>query len=148
MEVSPPRMENPEIRIDGRLDEGVWEAAASLVGFTQYEPVEGLPSTADTEVRVLYSGEAIYFGIRASDADPELILARLGERDRAVFGDDWVRIILDTYDDQRQGYVFYVNPLGIQTDGYWVEGMDTARATPSACPSTSIPTSSGTPRAG
>ena len=123
LQVSPPRFEEPQIRIDGRLDDLSWESAAALTGFTQYEPVEGLPSTETTEVRVLYSPDAIYFGIKANDTQPDLILARLGERDRAIFGDDWVRIILDTFDDQRQGYVFYVNPLGIQTDGYWIEGM-------------------------
>jgi hypothetical protein len=131
LEVSPPRIEDPEIRIDGFLEEDEWDHAASLVGFTQYEPIEGLPSSEDTEVRVLYSPDAIYFGIHAFDREPELILARLGERDRAIFGDDWVRIILDTFNDQRQGYVFYVNPLGIQTDGFWIEGMRRDRSTAS-----------------
>lgn len=127
LEVMPPRIEEPDIRIDGSLDDEDWQEAASLTGFTQYEPIEGLPSTEDTEVRVLYSPDAIYFGIQAFDTDPKGILARLGERDRSIFGDDWVRIILDTFDDERQGYVFYVNPLGIQTDGYWVEGMSRQR---------------------
>ncbi len=127
LDVEPPRLEEPRIRIDGLLDEVEWESAAALTGFTQYEPVEGLPSTEETEIRVLYSPEAIFFGIRAFDTEPDLILARLGERDRAIFGDDWVRIILDTFNDQRQGYVFYVNPLGIQTDGYWIEGMRRSR---------------------
>jgi len=122
LEVAPPRVESPAIRIDGVLDEPEWENAATLSGFSQYEPLEGIPASESTEVRILYSGEAIYFGIKAFDSQPHLILARLGERDRSVFGDDWVRIILDTFDDQRQGYVFYVNPLGIQTDGLWMEG--------------------------
>jgi hypothetical protein len=123
LEVTPPRFEEVEIRIDGRVEEAVWGEAAVLKDFTQYEPVEGIPSTEKTEVRVLYTGDAIYFGVLALDTEPELILARMGERDRSVFGDDWIRIILDTFDDQRQGYVFYVNPLGIQTDGLWIEGL-------------------------
>lgn len=132
LEVALPRIENPGIRIDGRLDEEEWQDAAVLREFSQYDPVEGIPSIEDTEVRILYSGDAIYFGIRAYDAEPELILARLGERDRSVFGDDWVRIILDTFDDQRQGYVFYVNPLGIQTDGLWIEGIRRREGRPSS----------------
>ena len=123
LEVTPPRIEAPEVRIDGRVEEEVWAEAAVLRDFTQYEPVEGIPATEATEVLVFYSGDAIYFGVHAYDSDPGRILARLGERDRSVFGDDWIRIILDTFDDQRQGYVFYVNPLGIQTDGLWIEGM-------------------------
>ncbi|MDH5804940.1 MAG: carbohydrate binding family 9 domain-containing protein, partial [Gemmatimonadota bacterium] len=123
LEVRVPRVSNVEIRIDGRLDEEIWRNAAVITGFTQYEPVEGIPATENTEVYVVYSSDAIYFGIRAFDSEPDLILARLGERDRSVFGDDWVRIMLDTFNDQRQAYVFYVNPLGIQTDGLWIEGM-------------------------
>ncbi|RMH17772.1 MAG: hypothetical protein D6701_07160 [Gemmatimonadetes bacterium] len=125
LDVHPPRIDEPKVRIDGRLDEAVWAQAAVLTGFTQYEPVEGRPATEDTEVRVFYSRDAIYFGILAYDRDPSGILARLGERDRAVFGDDWVRLMLDTFDDQRQAYVFYVNPLGLQTDGLWIEGIRT-----------------------
>ena len=124
LEVAIPRIEKPNIDIDGRLEEAVWSQAARLTGFTQYEPVEGAPVTEETEVLVLYSSEAIYFGIRARDSEPDLIMARLVQRDRSAFVDDWIRIMLDTFDDQRQAYVFYVNPLGIQTDGLWIEGLD------------------------
>ena len=124
LQVNVPRLDDPGLRIDGRLDEEAWATAAVLTDFSQYEPVEGIPSTEATEIRVFYTSDAMYFGVRAFDREPELILARLGERDRAVFGDDWVRIMLDTFDDQRQAYVFYVNPLGLQTDGLWIEGME------------------------
>ncbi len=124
LDVAIPRIEKPDIDVDGRLEEAVWSQAARLTGFTQYEPVEGAPVTEETEVLVLYSSEAIYFGIRAYDSEPELIMARLVQRDRSAFVDDWIRIMLDTFDDQRQAYVFYVNPLGIQTDGLWIEGID------------------------
>lgn len=135
LDVSPPRISSPSVSIDGRMDEAVWSDAAILTGFTQYEPVEGIEASENTEVRVFYTDEAIYFGIRAYDENPELILARLGERDRVVFNDDWVRLTLDTYNDQRQGYIFYVNPLGLQTDGLWVEGRSSGRGRSSAASS-------------
>lgn len=109
LDVTIPRIDRPDIRIDGRLNEAVWQQAALLNDFTQYEPVENIPATEATEVYVLFSSDAIYFGIRALDREPELIQARLGERDRAVSNDDWVRILLDTFDDQRRAYMFYVN---------------------------------------
>jgi len=127
LDVQVPRFEEASVHIDGRLDEARWAEAAVLGGFTQYEPVEGIESSESTELRVFYTHEAIYFGVRAHDSDPSSILARLGERDRAVFGDDWVRIMLDTFDDKRQAYVFYVNPLGLQTDGLWIEGLRRGR---------------------
>ncbi|MBW3553712.1 MAG: carbohydrate binding family 9 domain-containing protein, partial [Gemmatimonadetes bacterium] len=130
LEVRAPRVESPSIRVDGRLDEAIWAEAAVLSGFTQFEPAEGRPATEPTEVRVLYSGDAIYFGIYARDSRPDEIRATLGERDRGVFSDDWVRILLDTFHDSRQGYLFYVNPLGIQADGLWIEGLESRRGGP------------------
>lgn len=123
LDVRPPHLERVDVNVDGRLEEGVWADAALMDGFTQYEPVEGIDASERTEVRVFYTDDAIYFGVRAYDSDPAGILARMGERDRSVFNDDWVRIMLDTFDDRRQAYVFYVNPMGIQTDGMWVEGL-------------------------
>lgn len=124
LEVPVPRVQEPEISIDGHLDEPEWAHAALLTGFTQYEPVEGRPASEKTEVLVFYTADAIYFGIRALDSRPDLIQAHIGERDRSVFDDDWFRIMLDTFNDQRQAYVFYVNPYGIQTDGLWIEGFN------------------------
>ncbi|MEZ4423736.1 MAG: DUF5916 domain-containing protein [Gemmatimonadota bacterium] len=128
--VEPPRMESPSITIDGRLDEPEWADAAVLSGFTQYTPVEGIAAAQDTEVRVFYSGDAIYFGFHAYDSDPSGILAFLTERDRSSFGNDWVRVMLDTFDDQRQAYAFFVNPYGIQTDGLWLESLPPAGGVP------------------
>jgi hypothetical protein len=123
LDVAIPRIEKPEIRVDGRLDEDAWRKAARLVNFSQYEPVEGIPATEPTEVFVFYTPDAIYFGIRAFDSKPDQINARLAERDRSAVTDDWVGILLDTFNDQRQAYAFFINPLGLQTDGRWTEGL-------------------------
>jgi hypothetical protein len=118
------------IRIDARFDEEIWQRAPVLTGFTIYEPNEGRPALDETEVRVFYTEEAIYFGIRAFDSQPNRIRANRVERDRSAFEDDWIRIMLDTYGDQRQAYIFYVNALGIQTDGVWQEGQSTMPGRP------------------
>ncbi len=123
LDVLVVRHQDPDLHVDGRLDEPAWVSASVLGGFSQYEPVEGIPATEPTIVRVFYTSKAIYFGIQAFDSEPDLILGRLAERDRSMFGDDWIRIMLDTFNDRRQAYVFYVNPLGIQADGLWIEGM-------------------------
>ena len=119
-----------EMRIDARFDEDVWQRAPVLTGFTIYEPAEGRVAPDETEVRVFYTEDAIFFGIRAYDSEPGRIRANLVERDRSAFEDDWIRISLDTYGDQRQAYIFYVNALGIQTDGIWQEGQSTMPGRP------------------
>ena len=117
----PPRVETAQVRVDGRLDEEVWATAALLSGFTQSRPAEGAPASERTEVRVFYTPRDLYIGVRAYAADPSRIRSTLAERDQ-ITSDDHIRILLDTFADQRRAFVFYVNPLGIQQDGILAEG--------------------------
>jgi hypothetical protein len=121
IDVETPALAVADIEIDGRLDEAAWADAAMLHSFTQYDPVEAVPATQPTEGRVFVTDEAVYVGIRASAA-PGQIRASITERDEIVRRDDYVQIILDTFNDQRRGFVFVVNPYGIQQDGVWFEG--------------------------
>ncbi len=125
--VPVPVLEDAGIRIDGLADEDAWATAAVLTSFTQFEPVEGVAADQPTEVRVLMDRSAIYFAVKAFDSDQSGIRATLGERDSFTRSDDYVRIVLDTFDDQRRAYVFSVNPLGVQHDGIWNEGGSTGR---------------------
>jgi hypothetical protein len=110
-----------EIDVDGAMDEPSWQRAVRLGGFTQYHPVEGSPASQETEVLVFRTRDDLYFGIVAHDSEPGLIRATLAERDNVADSDDYVRIVLDTFKDQRRAYAFTVNPLGIQQDGVWSE---------------------------
>ena len=101
--------------MDGRLDEPVWGRAAALRDFSQYLPNDNRPADDSTTVLVWYSPTAIYFGIRAYQ-DSASVRATLADRDK-ISGDDYVEILLDTFDDRRQALVFGVNPLGVQADG-------------------------------
>jgi hypothetical protein len=121
IEVNTPSVPSADIEVDGRLDDDAWEHAALLEGFTQFRPIEGSEASQKTEVLVLVDDDAIYFGIRAFDDEPGQIRATLSERDSYTFTDDYIRFILDTFDDQRRAYVFTVNPLGVQHDGLWNE---------------------------
>lgn len=122
LDVPSPWVPEESIDIDGRIDEVLWETAPVLTGFTQFEPVEGVPATQRTEARVLMTDDAILFAIKAFEDDPDGIRATLGERDSYARSDDYVRVVMDTFDDRRRAYVLMVNPLGVQQDGLWVEG--------------------------
>jgi hypothetical protein len=121
VDVATPSVTSAAIDVDGRLDEPVWEQAALLEGFTQYDPIEGSPASQRTEVYVLVDEDAVYFGVKAYDDNPAEIRATLSERDSYTFTDDYVRFVLDTFNDQRRAYVFTVNPRGVQHDGLWNE---------------------------
>lgn len=120
--VPSPKLANAEIDIDGLLDDAAWENAPVLTGFTQFDPVEGVPATQRTEARVLLTEDAIYFSVKAYDDEKGGVRATLGDRDSFARSDDYVRFIVDTFNDRRRGYVIMVNPLGVQQDGLWVVG--------------------------
>ena len=122
IQIVTPRFLNPDVRVDGRIDESIWDAAAVLTGFTQYDPSEGVPASQPTEVRVFVTDDAIYLAIKAFDSDPDGIRATMTERDQVTRSNDYVRVILDTFNDQRRAYAFSVNPFGVQQDGIWLEG--------------------------
>ncbi|MXV97084.1 MAG: carbohydrate binding family 9 domain-containing protein, partial [Gemmatimonadetes bacterium] len=122
LDVVPPRLASPGIDIDGRLDDPAWSEAALLTGFSQFDPSEGIPGTQETEVLLLISEDAVYFGVRAFDDNPGGIRATLGERDTFYRTDDYIQFVLDTFNDQRQAYSIVVNPYGVQQDGLWIEG--------------------------
>ena len=116
-----PRFE-VEAKIDGVLDEPVWRRAARLTGFSEYRPVDGRPAEDSTEVLVWYAPDAIYFGIRAFERHGKVVRATLADRDN-IDADDHVAILLDTYLDHRRATMFAVNPLGVQEDGVWSDGV-------------------------
>jgi hypothetical protein len=123
LDVRPPRLE-ADIEVDGRLAEEPWRNAAVLTGFSQFSPVDGVPSADSTEILVWYSPSAIHFGIRAYEAHGG-VHATLADRDR-IGADDHVQILLSTFNDSRQATVFAVNPLGVQSDGALVETGSTS----------------------
>ena len=114
------------IRLDGRLDEPVWQQMPAAAGFRQREPVEGAPATEETEVRAAHDGRTLYIGVLARDREPDAVVARILQRDRllevdvlgqlAFAGDDAVAIVLDPFHDHRNGVVFATNALGAEFD--------------------------------
>lgn len=116
--VAIPRAEKAPT-VDGVLDEPEWTTAATLTGFSQFFPADGVPAQDSTEVLVWYSGTALHVGVRAFAA-PGTVRATLADRDR-IAQDDNIQLFLGTYNDSRQALVFAVNPFGIQSDGVLTE---------------------------
>src|SRR6266571_1147487 len=108
-------------RLDGTLDDQLWQSAKVITDFRQREPNEGEPATEKTEVRILYTRRAVYFGIHCFDSNPSRIIASELRRDVSQDLDDHFEILIDSNHDRRGGYVFQVNPLGTQMDGLIVE---------------------------
>src|SRR5213596_4259392 len=105
-----------EIKLDGRLDEPVWQTAPPATDFRQAQPHEGQPATQRTEVRFVFDAAAIYVGARMFDD-----LGAAGVRTRLVRRDgtpnsDYVEVIFDPYHDHIGRLFFTVNPSGVRGD--------------------------------
>ncbi|MBI1738011.1 MAG: carbohydrate binding family 9 domain-containing protein [Acidobacteria bacterium] len=106
---------------------------AKVDDFRQTRPTDGKPSTERTEAYLGYDNENLYVVFIAFDSEPQKLRARMVSRENFVsehgdMVDDGVSISLDTFNDQRRGYVFQVNPYGVQWDGLYSDnrGFDSS----------------------
>ncbi|MDQ1265341.1 MAG: hypothetical protein QG635_491 [Bacteroidota bacterium] len=107
---------NEVIKLDGRLDEQCWGSAVRITNFTQREQDEGAKPTERTEVAAVYTRDALYFGIWCFDSQPDELSAKNMKRDFIYWEEDNFEILLDTFWDKRNGYVFVINPNGARSD--------------------------------
>jgi hypothetical protein len=117
-----PRFDKPPV-IDGKLDDEVWKQAVVLKDFLQVSPGDNIAPSKPTEMMLGYDARTFYMAFHCYD-EPDKIRATVAKRD-AVFGEDNVRVFLDTFNDQRRAYVVAFNPLGVQQDGIMTEGSGT-----------------------
>ena len=113
------------ITIDGDLNEAVWSRAPMASNFIQTEPREGEPATEDTEVRVLYDGQNIYFGVFARDSRADRVIISDLKKDFSAGDGDVFELVLDTFHDERNGYIFSTNAAGAKRDAQMInEGRE------------------------
>lgn len=102
-------------RIDGQLDDPAWQGVAPLELSLEIDPGDNLPAQALTECFVVFDHEALYVAFRALDPEPDSIRAHLSDRDETS-RDDLVGFVIDPFNDERRGFAYLVNPLGVQAD--------------------------------
>ncbi len=102
-------------KIDGVLDDPVWEKAPFATGFKTWNPDYEKPMGEKTQVWYAYDYENLYFAFRCFDSQPDKIKSSVSARDK-IRPDDWVCLNLDTFNDHQSIYAFYSNPAGIQMD--------------------------------
>lgn len=122
---SEPRAVTQAPVIDGRLNEDVWNQALVITDFHQRFPREGGSPTERTEVRMVYTPDALYIGFRAHDTQPARIEATVMRRDdTAVVNNDQFAIAIDSQNDGRSGFWFSTNPLGVRVDAQFFDEGD------------------------
>ena len=105
-----------DIKLDGRLTESEWAAADSISNLVTVEPDEGGVPAGRTVVRVLACPTELLIGFRCF-GDPAGIVSYSKARDSELDDEDHILVVLDTFGDERSGFVFAVNPGGSRFDG-------------------------------
>ena len=102
--------------IDGKLEDSCWQKAAQTGDFIQFEPNTGEPASQRTKIYLLHDQNRLYVGFECFKDDMNNLAANSVRRDSFFFSDDHVEVLIDTYLDRRNCYVFALNPLSTQTD--------------------------------
>src|SRR5688572_3385401 len=103
------------VQLDGVLDDPLWQSALKLRLTVETYPRENQPPEVETTAYLVENGDQLLIAFDARDPDPASIRAYLRDRDSA-FNDDFVGVVLDTFNDQRRAFEFFVNPFGVQMD--------------------------------
>ena len=109
------------IKIDGILDEPIWEIAPIATDFIQQEPYNGSPSTFRSEVKFVYDNSGLYLAVMMYDPHPDSILTQLGLRDSPSLNADYFTIMLSPFDEGLNAFAFRVYASDVQTD-YKISG--------------------------
>ena len=105
------------LRIDGVMNEPEWKLAKPSPRFIQIEPYQNQPPNFETEVRVLYNRQYLYFGIFAYDSlGKKAIRATDFKRDFDYKAHDLVNLAFDGFNDKRNAMAFVTNAYGVQRD--------------------------------
>ena len=108
-------------KIDGVLDNPIWEKEAlKIEDFVQLTPKENGPPTEKTVAYVGFDEKNLYLAFRCFDSDPAKVRCSITSRDN-IIDDDWILVMLDTFNEKRRAFSFFLNPAGIQIDAMRIE---------------------------
>jgi len=106
------------VKIDGIIDEPVWGNCETATNFVEIDPGDNTKASVKTEVKLTYDDDHLYVAFICYDDNMKKLRASLTDRDK-IYNDDYVGILIDTYNDHKQAYEIFLNPYGIQGDGIW-----------------------------
>lgn len=104
------------VLVDGVLDDEVWAMAEAASSFVQSEPLEGEPATEVTEVRVAFDDNNLYIAAHCYDREPGRIVTNEIRQDFQSGTQDTFEVVIDTFSDRRNGFLFRTNPAGARSD--------------------------------
>ena len=103
--------------IDGEvLNEPLWEQVYTIRDLKQIKPDYGAPASEKTAIKIAYTSKTLYVAVVCFDTSPEKIVVSDSRRDADLNDDDSFLFIIDTYNDQQNGFLFGTNADGMEYD--------------------------------
>ena len=103
--------------IDGNvLDDNIWKSIPSIGPFIQTKPLIGNPSSEETDLKIAFSKDFMFIGVVCYDSSPNTLVVSDSRRDANLDDDDSFLFIVDTYNDQQNGFLFGTNSVGMEYD--------------------------------
>ena len=107
--------QSPEI--DGNvLNDNIWKSVPSIGPFTQTKPLIGNPSSEETDLKIAFTKDFMFIGVVCYDSSPNTLVVSDSRRDANLDNDDSFLFIVDTYNDQQNGFLFGTNSAGMEYD--------------------------------
>ena len=103
--------------VDGNiLSDPIWQVISPIEELIQIKPKFGVPASEKTEVRVAYGNNMFYVAVICYHKDPKNIVVSDSRRDADLSDEDSFLFIVDTYNDQQNGFLFGTNASGMEYD--------------------------------
>jgi hypothetical protein len=112
------------IKVDGILDEVVWQSPEAATGFWEKWPKDNQLALAQTEVRVAFHGQYLYIGATCYDTSAYTIQTL--KRDTRYWDSDGFAVVLDPVNQRANGFFFGVSPLNVQSEALLGSGFEEA----------------------
>ena len=103
------------IKVDGIMDESVWEIAESASDFHQYFPSDTTLAFQQTDIKMLYNNTTLYVGIKLNTEGDNYVIPSL-QRDYRAGGNDNISLMFDTFNDGTNAFLFGMNPYGVRRE--------------------------------
>ena len=114
--ISVKYVDHNEFKIDGILDEAVWQETIPSSEFYEWYPADNKLVEYQTELRMMYNEKYLYIGIKAYAPGTDYKTPSY-ERDYSISGADVINLMFDTFSDRTNAFLFGINPFGVVREG-------------------------------
>ena len=109
--------------LDGDVvNDPAWSSLPAATGFVQVRPFEGTAASEPTEVFIGYSEDTLFIGVICYDSEPQGLIISDGGRDSITPEVDNFAVVIDSFKDRQNGFVFSTTPGAVEFDGQVVKG--------------------------